>query len=39
VGLNHLIEDGSHATIVERWGLTAAAVQKSELNPAGLPKK
>ena len=38
-GLNHLIEDGSYARILDRWGLAAEAVQKSELNPAGLPRK
>lgn len=38
-GLNHLIEDGSYAKILDRWGLSSEAVQKSELNPAGLPKK
>jgi polar amino acid transport system substrate-binding protein len=38
-GLNHLIEDGTYAKILDRWGLSAEAVAKSELNPAGLPKK
>ena len=38
-GLNHLIEDGSYAKILDRWGLGSEAVPKSELNPAGLPKK
>jgi polar amino acid transport system substrate-binding protein len=38
-GLNHLIEDGSYAKILDRWGLSSEAVAKSELNPAGLPKK
>jgi polar amino acid transport system substrate-binding protein len=38
-GLNHLIADGSYAKILDRWGLSSEAVQKSELNPAGLPKK
>lgn len=37
-GLNHLIEDGSYAKILDRWGLSSEAVTKSELNPAGLPK-
>ena len=37
-GLNHLIQDGSYAKILDRWGLSAEAVQQSELNPAGLPK-
>ncbi|MGO4804590.1 ABC transporter substrate-binding protein [Arthrobacter sp. 2MCAF15] len=38
-GLNHLIQDGTYAKILDRWGLSAEAVAKSELNPAGLPKK
>lgn len=37
-GLNHLIADGSYAKILDRWGLSTEAVQKSELNPPGLPK-
>lgn len=37
--LNHLIQDGSYAKILDRWGLSSEAIQKSELNPAGLPKK
>ncbi|QCB95949.1 transporter substrate-binding domain-containing protein [Arthrobacter sp. PAMC25564] len=37
-GLNHLIEDGSYAKILDRWGLGDEAVKKSEVNPAGLPK-
>ncbi|WP_285243911.1 ABC transporter substrate-binding protein [Pseudarthrobacter sp. fls2-241-R2A-127] len=37
--LNHLIDDGTYAKILDRWGLSSEAVQKSELNPAGLPKK
>ncbi|MGN7252916.1 ABC transporter substrate-binding protein [Arthrobacter sp. SAFR-014] len=37
-GLNHLIEDGTYGKILDRWGLSAEAVAKSELNPAGLPK-
>lgn len=38
-GLNHLIEDGTYAKILDRWGLSSEAVAKSELNPAGLPSK
>ncbi|AXJ09498.1 ABC transporter substrate-binding protein [Arthrobacter sp. PM3] len=38
-GLNHLIQDGSYAKILDRWGLSEEAVATSELNPAGLPKK
>lgn len=37
-GLNSLIKDGTYGKILDRWGLSAEAIQKSELNPAGLPK-
>ncbi|WP_026556481.1 ABC transporter substrate-binding protein [Arthrobacter sp. 35W] len=37
-GLNHLIQDGSYAKILDRWGLSTEAVKTSELNPPGLPK-
>jgi len=37
--LNHLIDDGTYVRILDRWGLSSEAIQKSELNPAGLPKK
>ncbi|MGN7199606.1 ABC transporter substrate-binding protein [Arthrobacter sp. SAFR-044] len=37
--LNHLIDDGTYARILDRWGLSSEAIEKSELNPAGLPKK
>ncbi|UVJ39278.1 ABC transporter substrate-binding protein [Arthrobacter sp. CJ23] len=37
--LNHLIKEGSYTKILDRWGLTSEAIQASELNPAGLPKK
>ncbi|KQQ83541.1 ABC transporter substrate-binding protein [Arthrobacter sp. Leaf137] len=37
--LNHLIDDGTYAKILDRWGLSSEAIPKSELNPAGLPKK
>ncbi len=36
-GLNHLIDDGSYAQILDKWGLGTEAVKKSELNPPGLP--
>lgn len=36
-GLNHLIADGKYGKILEKWGLSTEAVQKSELNPRGLP--
>jgi len=37
--LNHAFADGSYAKVLERWGLTAEAIQKSETNPPGLPKE
>ncbi|MDQ0689115.1 ABC transporter substrate-binding protein [Arthrobacter sp. W4I7] len=37
--LNKLIENGTYAKILDRWGLSSEAIQKSQLNPAGLPKK
>ncbi|GAA0592111.1 ABC transporter substrate-binding protein [Streptomyces crystallinus] len=36
--LNHVIEDGTYAKVLQRWGLSAEAVKKSEINPPGLPK-
>ena len=38
-GLNHLIDNGVYADILDRWGLASEAVDSSELNPPGLPKK
>lgn len=38
-GLNSLIKDGAYGKILDKWGLSAEAIQTSELNPAGLPKK
>jgi polar amino acid transport system substrate-binding protein len=37
--LTTLIENGTYAKVLDRWGLSSEAIQKSELNPAGLPKK
>lgn len=37
--LNELIDNGTYAKILDRWGLSSEAIAKSELNPAGLPKK
>ncbi|MBO1267839.1 ABC transporter substrate-binding protein [Arthrobacter cavernae] len=37
--LNTLIGNGTYTKILDRWGLTSEAIQASELNPAGLPKK
>ncbi|MEV4880667.1 ABC transporter substrate-binding protein [Streptomyces cyaneofuscatus] len=36
--INHIIEDGSYGKVLERWGLSGEAVEKSEINPPGLPK-
>ncbi|WP_449374696.1 ABC transporter substrate-binding protein [Arthrobacter psychrolactophilus] len=36
-GLNHLIADGSYTKVLAKWGLSSEAVEKSELNPPGLP--
>ena len=35
--LNAAIADGSYGQVLDRWGLTSEAVEKSETNPAGLP--
>ncbi len=35
--LDHVIEDGSYAKVLKRWGLSSEAVKKSEINPPGLP--
>ncbi|MFE7327495.1 ABC transporter substrate-binding protein [Streptomyces sp. NPDC057565] len=36
--IDHIIEDGSYARVLQRWGLSNEAVEKSEINPPGLPK-
>ncbi|HZX37982.1 MAG TPA: ABC transporter substrate-binding protein [Streptomyces sp.] len=36
--LNEVIDNGSYAKVLERWGLSDEAVTKSEINPRGLPK-
>ncbi|MFE0456878.1 ABC transporter substrate-binding protein [Streptomyces sp. NPDC058914] len=36
--INHVIENGTYAKVLERWGLSDEAVTKSEINPPGLPK-
>jgi polar amino acid transport system substrate-binding protein len=36
--IDHVIEDGSYAKVLKRWGLSSEAVEKSEINPVGLPK-
>ncbi|MDT3398930.1 ABC transporter substrate-binding protein [Streptomyces sp. B1866] len=37
--LDHIIQDGSYAKVLKRWGLSSEAVPKSEINPPGLPKQ
>lgn len=36
--IDHVIENGQYAEVLKRWGLTTEAVEKSEINPPGLPK-
>ncbi|MFD1150163.1 ABC transporter substrate-binding protein [Saccharothrix hoggarensis] len=36
--VDHLIATGKYAEVLERWGLADEAVEKSEINPPGLPK-
>ncbi|KQQ93005.1 hypothetical protein ASF62_14630 [Leifsonia sp. Leaf325] len=36
--LNYAIENGQYDTILERWGLESESIEKSEVNPAGLPR-
>ena len=36
--LNHAFKDGSYTKVLERWGLTAEAIDASQTNPPGLPK-
>ncbi|MEU0149244.1 ABC transporter substrate-binding protein [Streptomyces sp. NPDC006288] len=36
--IDHIIQDGSYAEALGRWGLSDEAVEKSEINPPGLPK-
>ena len=35
--LNAVIADGSYAKVLDRWNVSTEAVEKSELNPPGLP--
>ncbi|AYJ51218.1 ABC transporter substrate-binding protein [Rhodococcus sp. P1Y] len=37
--INHVIEDGSYAKVLEKWGLQSEAVSESVINPPGLPRK
>ncbi|MFI5756382.1 ABC transporter substrate-binding protein [Streptomyces sp. NPDC051569] len=36
--LDEVIENGTYAKVLERWGLSNEAVTTSEINPPGLPK-
>ena len=36
--LNHVIETGDYAKVLEKWGLTVETIDASEVNPPGLPK-
>ncbi|MFH9001700.1 ABC transporter substrate-binding protein [Streptomyces afghaniensis] len=36
--LNHIIDNGTYAKVLKRWGLSGEAVTRSEINPPGLPK-
>jgi hypothetical protein len=37
--LNHVIENGTYEKALDRWGLGNQAVDKSEIDPPGLPMK
>ncbi|MER6602343.1 transporter substrate-binding domain-containing protein [Streptomyces parvus] len=36
--IDHIVRDGSYAKVLKRRGLSGEAVEKSEINPPGLPK-
>jgi polar amino acid transport system substrate-binding protein len=36
--LDHAVDNGSYADVLERWGLTSESIETSETNPPGLPK-
>lgn len=36
--LNHTIETGDYARVLDRWGLSDEAVEESLINPPGLPR-
>lgn len=38
IAINGLIENGLYAQTLERWNVTAEAVEKSQTNPPGLPR-
>ncbi|RKN03218.1 ABC transporter substrate-binding protein [Streptomyces radicis] len=37
--LNEVIENGSYGEVLDRWGLAGEAVEKSRINPPGLPRQ
>ncbi|NYV74464.1 ABC transporter substrate-binding protein [Streptomyces sp. UH6] len=36
--LEEIIRNGTYAQVLKRWGLSGEALEKSEINPPGLPK-
>lgn len=36
--LNEVIDNGTYRQVLERWGLEGEAIDRSEINPPGLPK-
>ncbi len=38
IALNAIIEGGQYDEVLEEWGLESERIEKSEINPAGLPK-
>ena len=38
IAINGLIENGLYAQTLERWNVSAEAVEQSQANPPGLPK-
>ncbi|MCD2099259.1 polar amino acid transport system substrate-binding protein [Rhodococcus rhodochrous J38] len=36
--INHIIENGTYAEVLERWGISSEAIEVSRINPPGLPE-
>ncbi|MET8709377.1 MULTISPECIES: ABC transporter substrate-binding protein [Streptomyces] len=36
--IDHIIRNGSYGEVLKRWGLSGEAVERSEINPPGLPR-
>ncbi|MET9676265.1 ABC transporter substrate-binding protein [Streptomyces sp. NPDC006482] len=36
--IDHIVGNGTYAQVLKRWGLDSEAVEKSEINPPGLPR-